>query len=133
MDPERLASCLRRLIGSGNQNCNQRIGKEWCLIYKKRDKVDCEYYRAITILNAAYKILFSRLSTKVGNFLGRNQAGFVAGRSTTYQIFKMQQILSKYCDCQVPTHHLSTSKSRTTQLIAKSYGKSWTKMAFPGS
>ena len=55
-------------------------------IYKKGDKLDCENYRAITITNAAYKILsqilFRRLSPLVNRFVGSYQAGFTDGLNT---------------------------------------------------
>ncbi|XP_038117301.1 uncharacterized protein LOC119769343 [Culex quinquefasciatus] len=77
---------------------------------REGDKLDCENYRAITILNAAYKvfsqILFSRLSPIAEDFVGSYQAGFVVGRSTTDQIFTVRQILQKCREYQVPTHHL---------------------------
>ncbi|XP_038106408.1 uncharacterized protein LOC119766088 [Culex quinquefasciatus] len=86
MGPEKLASCLHRLIVRVWES--EQLPEEWkegviCPIYKKGDKLDCENYRAITILNAAYKvfsqILFSRLSPIAEGFVGSYQAGFVMG------------------------------------------------------
>ncbi|KRF97428.1 uncharacterized protein Dwil_GK26988, partial [Drosophila willistoni] len=113
MGPERLAICLHRLIGTIWET--EQLPEEWkegviCPIYKKGDKLDCENFRAITILNAAYKVLsqiiFRRLSPVVNEFVGSYQAGFVDGRSTTDQIFTVRQILQKCREYQVPTHHL---------------------------
>ena len=113
MGPARLASRLHRLIVRIWES--EQLPEEWkegviCPIYKKGDKLDCENYRAITILNAAYKvfsqILFSRLSPIAEDFVGSYQAGFVLGRSTTDQIFTVRQILEKCREYQVPTHHL---------------------------
>ena len=93
----------------------EQLPDEWkdgviCPIYKKGDKLDCENYRAITITNAAYKILsqilFRRLSPLVNRFVGSYQAGFTDGRSTTDQIFTVRQILQKCREYQIPTHHL---------------------------
>jgi len=69
MGPDRLATCLHRLIVRIWDT--EQLSEEWkegviCPIYKKGDKLECENYRAITILNAAYKVLsqiiFRRLS-----------------------------------------------------------------------
>ncbi|XP_052565823.1 uncharacterized protein LOC128093352 [Culex pipiens pallens] len=113
MGPEKLVFCLHSLIVRIWES--EQLPEEWkegviCPIYKKGDKLDCENYRAITILNAAYKvfsqILFSRLSPIAEDFVGSYQAGFVVGRSTTDQIFTVRQILQKCREYQVPTHHL---------------------------
>ncbi|XP_052895738.1 uncharacterized protein LOC128302928 [Anopheles moucheti] len=88
---------------------------EWKLgvihpVYKKGDRLDCANFRAITALNAAYKILsrilFCRLARLATDFVGNYQAGFVGGKSTTDQIFTLGQILQKCREHQIPTHHL---------------------------
>ena len=113
MGPEKLASCLHRMIVRIWEV--EQLPEEWkegviSPIYKKGDKLDCDNYRAITILNAAYKvfsqILFSRLSPITEEFVGSYQAGFMMGRSTTDQIFTVRQILQKCREYQIPTHHL---------------------------
>ena len=79
-------------------------------IYKKGDKLDCGHYRAITVVNAAYKVLaqiiFRRLSPLANRFVEIYQAGFVEGRSTTDQIFTIRQILQKCREYRTPTHNL---------------------------
>lgn len=113
LGPEVLGKCLHQLIAKIWDN--EQLPEEWKLgliypIYKKGDKLDCENFRAITILNAAYKvlsqILFRRLSPLVRDFVGSYQAGFIDGRSTTDQMFTLRQILEKCREYQVPTHHL---------------------------
>ncbi|XP_062710555.1 uncharacterized protein LOC134288750 [Aedes albopictus] len=113
MGPERLATCLHRLIVRIWET--EQLPEEWkegviCPIHKKGDHLECENFRAITILNAAYKVLsqiiFRRLSPKTNEFVGSYQAGFIDGRSTTDQIFTVRQILQKCREYQVPTHHL---------------------------
>lgn len=60
-------------------------------IYKKSDELDCCRYRAITLLDAAYKVLSQivcrRLSPFAREFVGQNQAGFMGERSNTDQVF----------------------------------------------
>ncbi|XP_062704877.1 uncharacterized protein LOC134287218 [Aedes albopictus] len=94
MGPEKLATCLHQLVVKIWET--EQLPEEWkegiiCPIHKKGDKLMCENFRAITVLNAAYKVLsqiiFRRLSPKVNEFVGSYQAGFIDGRSTTDQIF----------------------------------------------
>ncbi|XP_055527060.1 uncharacterized protein LOC129719690 [Wyeomyia smithii] len=91
------------------------VPEEWmegtvCPIYKKGDKLDCCNYRAITLLNAAYKVLSQilcrRLSPFAREFVGQYQAGFMGARATTDQIFAVRQVLQKCREYNVPTHHL---------------------------
>ncbi|XP_061512568.1 uncharacterized protein LOC133393124 [Anopheles gambiae] len=93
----------------------EELPEEWKLgviypVHKKGDRLDCSYFRAFTVLNAAYKILFQILFCKLAplttNFVGSYQAGFVGGKSTTDQIFTLRQILQKCRERQIPTHHL---------------------------
>lgn len=70
--------------------------------------MDCANFRAITVLNAAYKILsqilFCRLAPLATDFVGSYQAGFVGGKSTTDQIFTLRQILQKCREHQILTN-----------------------------
>ncbi|XP_055626490.1 LINE-1 retrotransposable element ORF2 protein isoform X1 [Toxorhynchites rutilus septentrionalis] len=111
--PRKLVECMHRLIVRIWDT--EQLPEEWkdgviCPIYKKGDKLDCGNYRAITILNCAYKILsqilFRRLSPIVSRFVGSYQARFMPGCSTTDQIFTLRQILQKCREYQVPTHHI---------------------------
>ena len=81
-----------------------------CPIYKKGDKLDCGNYRAITILNTAYKVLsqllYRRLAPLTRDFVGSYQAGFTDARAANDQIFSLRQILQKCREYNVPTHHL---------------------------
>ncbi|XP_062706099.1 uncharacterized protein LOC134287678 [Aedes albopictus] len=113
MGPEKLATCLHRLIVRIWET--EQLPEEWkegviCPIHKKGDYLECENFRAIIILNAAYKVLshiiFRHLSPKMNEFVGSYQAGFIDGRLTMDQIFTVRQILQKCREYQVPTHHL---------------------------
>ena len=85
--------------------CEQEeLPDEWKLgvihpVYKKGDRLDCSNFRAITILNAAYKILsqilLCRLAPLTTNFVSSYQAGFVGDKSTTVQVFTLQLIHQK--------------------------------------
>jgi hypothetical protein len=68
-------------------------------IYEKGDKTDGNNYCGITLLSTAYKILSNillvRLTPYVNEVIGEHQCGFCCKRSTTDQIFYIQQILEK--------------------------------------
>ena len=136
MGPDRLATCLHRLIVRIWDT--EQLPEEWkegviCPIYKKGDKLECENYRAITILNAAYKVLsqiiFRRLSPLASRFVGSYQAGFVDGRSTTDQISSKSVANTK----SLRTTYSSISRPLMILLTVKSYGRSWTRTVFPGN
>jgi hypothetical protein len=66
-------------------------------IRKKGDKTDCSNYRGISLLSTSYRILsnilLSRLTPYADEIIGEHQCGFELNRSTTGQIFFIQQIL----------------------------------------
>ncbi|XP_055623150.1 uncharacterized protein LOC129766599 [Toxorhynchites rutilus septentrionalis] len=89
----------------------EKLPEEWmeCIVspfYKKGDRFECGNYRGITLTNAAYKVLTSRLSPIAKGFVGQYQAGFMGAHATTDQIFALQQILQKCREYNVTTHHI---------------------------
>jgi len=81
-----------------------------CPLHKKGDKLVCENYRGISLLNSAYKIfakiLYNRLAPHAETVIGDYQCGFRPDRSTTDQIFNIRLILQKGREFNIPTHHL---------------------------
>jgi len=81
----------------------EELPEEWkeliVPLYKKGDKTDCSYYRGISLLPTAYKILFnilrSRLTPYAEEIIGDHQCGFRRNRSTADHIFCIRQILEK--------------------------------------
>jgi hypothetical protein len=68
-------------------------------IYKKGNKLDYSNYRAITLLNVAYKvpsgILHNRLAEYVEEILGDYRCGYRVNRSTIDHIFTIRQTQEK--------------------------------------
>ena len=70
-----------------------------CPVYRKGDKLNCNNYRSITLLNIAYKIfatlLNKRLMKNIKNKVEDNQIGSRPNRSTIDNIFVVRQIFEK--------------------------------------
>lgn len=79
-------------------------------VHKKGDKLVCENYRGICLLNAAYKVfarvLYNRLLPHTETVIGEYQCGFRRDRSTTDQIFNLRLILHRGSEFKVQTYHL---------------------------
>ena len=71
-------------------------------IFKKKDKLDCNNYRGISLLCHSSKlflsILLQRIRRRTDEILAEEQAGFRHGRSTIDQIFTLRQIAEKYME-----------------------------------
>jgi sorting nexin-29 len=83
---------------------NEQLPQQWnegiiCPVYKKGDRLDCNNYRPITLLNIAYKIfaiLLNKILTEnTENKLEDNQMGFHPNRFTIDNIFIVRQIYEK--------------------------------------
>jgi hypothetical protein len=77
---------------------------------KKGDKTDCSNYQGITLLSTSYKILsiifLAKLTAYADEIIGDHQRGFLHNRSTTGQIFYIQQILEKIWEYNNMLHQL---------------------------
>jgi sorting nexin-29 len=81
-----------------------------CPIHKKNDKLVCDNYRGIMLLNMAYKVfaqvLARRLAPVTESLLGEYQCGFRPQRSTMDSIFVVRQVLEKCYEFDVDIHQL---------------------------
>ena len=114
--------------------------KDWeegimCSIYKKEDKLKCENYHGITLLNAAYKIfsgILLRLSKYTDKIIGNYQAGFRKDRQTSDQIHALRQMLEKTLEYNISTYHLFVDfKSAYDSVIRSSLFKAKQEFQIP--
>ena len=94
---------------------NETLPAQWnegtvCPIYKKGDRLDCNNYRPITLLNVTNKmfaiLLNKRLNDIVENKLGDFQMGFQPNRSTIDNIFIVRQIFEKYYEYNTDLYNI---------------------------
>jgi hypothetical protein len=68
-------------------------------IHKKGDILECKFYRGISLLNRAYKVLSNVKYTRFLHYtetqVGAYQCRFCARKSTTDNMFVLRQILEK--------------------------------------
>jgi sorting nexin-29 len=83
---------------------NKQLPQQWnegiiCPVYKKGDRLNCNNYRPVTLLNTAYRIfailLKKRLIEIIENKLEDNQMVFRPNRSPIDNIFIVRQIFEK--------------------------------------
>jgi len=69
-------------------------------IHKKKDRLDCNNYREVSLLCHYDKLFTSilqrRLKARTDEIVSEEQAGFRAGGSMIDQIFSFRQIAEKY-------------------------------------
>jgi hypothetical protein len=88
---------LIKLIWNKEELTHQRKESIMVPIHKKGDKTDCSNYRGISLPSTSQKILsnilLARLTLYANETTGDHKCGFKCNRSTTDQIFFIQQIL----------------------------------------
>ena len=97
------------LIKHGGRTLKQKIHKLICNIWNC-DRLNCNNYRPIILLNIAYKIYAilpnNRLSEIIEVKLGDFQMGFRPNRSTIDNIFMLRQIFEKCYEYNIVTQHI---------------------------
>ena len=92
-----------------------------CSTYKDDDRLDCNNYRPIMLLNVAYKIyailLNKRLSEIIENKLGDFQMGFRPNRSTIDNIFRVRQIFEKCYEYNIELHNIFVDYSQAFDSV----------------
>jgi hypothetical protein len=139
---ETLRSEIRKLIKL-IQN-KQELPHQWkestvIPIHKKGDKTDCNNYPGISLLLTSYNtlsnILLSRLTPYADKIIGDHQCGFWHNRSTTDQIFSIQQILEKKWEYNGTVHQLfiDFKKAYDFQSGGKYYTVFSSSLEYPGN
>ena len=117
---ERLHTLISKIWRHGKMPDDWKVGLI-VPIFKKGDKMKCENYRGITLLNVAYKILstiiLERLKEYSEEILGEYQCGFRPQRRTMDQIFVVRQILEKFYAHDIDLHLLFIDFKRAFDSI----------------
>jgi sorting nexin-29 len=105
-------------------------------IYKKGDRLRCENYRGITLLNTVYKIfskiLSERLRPKIETILGWNQNGFREGKGTIDQIHTLRHILERMKEQNITAFYLFVDfKSAFDSVIREKLYATMSQMGIP--
>jgi sorting nexin-29 len=93
----------------------EQAPEEWnsaiiCLVYKKDNKMECNEYQGISLLNVTYTIITQLVAKYLEPYeeeiLHGCECGFHRGQSTTDQIFSLRIILDKLYECNMGIHQL---------------------------
>ena len=93
-------------------------------IYKNRgDKLQCKNYRGISLLCTGYKILTTvlnnRLKKYIEHIIGKYQAGFRTGKSTTDKIFTIKNLLEKAWEHNVEIYQIFVDFQKACDSIRR--------------
>jgi hypothetical protein len=91
--------------------------------YTRRDQLECSNYRAITLLNVAYKvlsgILYNRLTEYAEEILGGYQCGYHVNCSTIEHIFTIRQTQEKAFEYNIHLHNLFIDFKRVFDSVSR--------------
>ena len=83
---------------------------------KKGNLQQCENSRTISLIShpgkVMLKIILKRLKPQAEKIIAEEQAGFRAGRSTTWQIFSLRILCEKYLKHQQDLYHVFIDSRR---------------------
>jgi hypothetical protein len=105
---------------------NEQLPDQWnegiiCPIFKKGDRLNCENYRPITLLNIAYKIyailLNNRLVKIVENQLSDAEMGYRPNRSTIDNTSIIRQVFAKCHEFNIELHDIFLDYSRAFDSV----------------
>ena len=92
-------------------------------IFKRGDRLNCDNYRPIMLLNIAYKIfaiiLNKRLMALTENKLDEYQMGFRPNRSTIDNIFTVRQIFEKCHEYKIDLHNIFVDFNKAFDSISR--------------
>ena len=92
---------------------SERAPQEWkdaliVTLYKKKNPTLCDNYRGLSLLSVPGKVysllLLDPLQERLEEVVMESQCGFRKGRSTTDQLFTLQQVFQDSWEYDVPTH-----------------------------
>lgn len=109
-----------------------KVPNDWktaiiCPIYKKGDPMETSNYRGISLLDTCYKVLsiaiLRRIEVYTNDIIGDYQSGFMRGKSTTYPIFSIRQLLERYYEYGREVHLCFVDFKQAYDSIIR--GKLW--------